>query len=161
MASVQELEKKVNPSHVAPEVLFEEAKDPDRARQLVIMALESEMEMIRKNRASLFRWASGGAVLAVLLAILRTRLTGDTPRLLVMAAVVVLVLMIMSLLAQIRRFRSVLTDEQDTLDQIRAGKIDPADFLDQFRRHKKQELEALDLGEAYEAYRDLVTKEDK
>lgn len=155
MADMNELKKKVNPSDVTPEVLFEETEDPARAKELMEGALSAEMDTVRKSRKSLMRYAAGGVILELVLAAVRTRVQGDTLKVLLLGAIIILALMLISLMREARRFESVLADEENTLKEIRSGGIDALDFLTKFRVHKKEEMEEKGMKEDFEAYRRL------
>lgn len=155
MADMNELKKKVNPSDVAPEVLFEKTEDPARARELMVGALCAEMDTVRKNKKSLMRYAAGGVILELALAAVRTRLQGDTLKVLVLGAIIILALILISLMRETRHFDSVLADEENTLKEIKSGGIDALDFLTKFRAHKEEEMEGKGLKEDYGAYRRL------
>jgi len=153
MADVNELKKKVNPSDVAPEVLFAETEDPVRAKELMEKALTAEMDTVRRKKKSLMRYAAGGVILELLLAALRTRAGGDTLKVLLLGAIILLAFVLISMMRETRRFDSVLADEENTLKEIRSGGIDALEFLTGFRSHKKQEMEEKGLTDDYEAYR--------
>lgn len=153
MADMNELKKKVNPSDVAPEVLFEETEDPARAKELMEGALSAEMDTVRKSRKSLMRYAAGGVILELVLAAVRTRVQGDTLKVLLLGVIIILALMLISLMREARRFESVLADEENTLKEIRSGGIDALDFLTKFRAHKEEEMKEKGMKEDFEAYR--------
>ena len=155
MADMNELKKKVNPSDVAPEVLFEETEDPVRAKELMEGALSAEMDTVRKSRKSLMRYAAGGVILELVLAAVRTRVQGDTLKVLLLGVIIILALMLISLMREARRFESILSDEENTLKEIRSGGIDALDFLTKFRAHKKEEMEVKGMKDDFEAYRRL------
>lgn len=155
MADMNELKKKVNPSDVAPEVLFEETEDPARAKELMEGALSAEMDTVRKGRKSLMRYAAGGVILELVLAAVRTKVQGDTLKVLLLGAIIILALMLISLMRETRRFESVLSDEENTLKEIRSGGIDALDFLGKFRAHKEEEMKEKGMKEDFEAYRRL------
>lgn len=155
MADMNELKKKVNPSDVAPEVLFEETEDPARAKELMEGALSAEMDTVRKSRKSLMRYAAGGVILELVLAAVRTKVQGDTLKVLLLGAIIILALMLISLMRETRRFESVLSDEENTLKEIRSGGIDALDFLGKFRAHKEEEMKEKGMKEDFEAYRRL------
>lgn len=155
MADLMELKKKVNPSDVAPEVLFEETEDPARAKELMEKALTAEMDTVSKNKKSLMRYAAGGVILELGLTALRTRLQGDTLKVLLLGAIILLAFVLISMMRETRRFDSVLADEENTLAGIRSGSVDALDFLLKFRSHKEEEMEGKGLKEDYGAYREL------
>lgn len=155
MADMNELKKKVNPSDVAPEVLFEETEDPARAKELMEGALSAEMDTVRKSRKSLMRYAAGGVILELVLAAVRTRVQGDTLKVLLLGAIIILAFVLLTLMRETRRFESILSDEENTLKEIRSGGIDALDFLGKFRVHKKEEMEEKGMKEDFEAYRRL------
>ena len=153
MADMNELKKKVNPSDVAPEVLFEETEDPARAKELMEGALSAEMDTVRKQKKSLMRLAGAGVILELALTALRTRVSADTLKVLLLGAIIILALVLISLMRETRRFESVLSDEENTLTGIRSGRIDALEFLSSFRAHKEEEMEGKGFREDYEAYR--------
>ena len=155
MADFNELRKKVNPSDVAPEVLFEETEDPARAKELMDGALRAEMDTVRKTKKNLYRYAGGGVVLELALTAVRTRLQGDTLKVLLLGAIILLALILISLMREARRFDSVIADEENTLKGIRSGGIDAMDFLTKFRAHKEEEMAGKGMKEDFEAYRKL------
>lgn len=158
MGDLMELKKKVNPSDVAPEVLFEETEDPARARELMEKALTAEMDTVRKNKKSLMRYAAGGVILELGMTALRTRIQGDTVKVLLLGAIILLALVLISMMRETRRFDSVLADEENTLAGIRSGSVDALDFLLKFRAHREEEMEGKGLKEDYAAYRELWEK---
>ena len=155
MADMNELKKKVNPSDVAPEVLFEETEDPVRAKELMEGALSAEMDTVRKSRKSLMRYAAGGVILELVLAAVRTRVQGDTLKVLLLGVIIILAFVLLTLMRETRRFESILSDEENTLKEIRSGGIDALDFLTKFRAHKEAEMEEKGMKEDFEAYRRL------
>ena len=80
---------------------------------------------------------------------------GDTLKVLLLGAIIILALMLISLMRETRRFESILSDEENTLKEIRSGGIDALDFLGKFRAHKKEEMEVKGMKEDFEAYRRL------
>lgn len=161
MADMRELAKKVNPAGVDPRVLFMQAETGEQAKDLVESALQAEMETVRKNRSSLYRFSSLGILAIILLVFLRGRTEQETVKLILFAGIAFLILTLLPMMTQIRRFKNVLEDEEHTLGQIREGKIDAADFLEKFRAHKEEDLSARGLKEEYETYRNLWEESEK
>ena len=153
MTEWKELEKKVNPSGVDPRVLFMEIDNADQAKEMVESAVQAEMKEVKRTRSSLYNWSMLGIIGVLVLVFVRARIEQETVRLLLFGAAAVLIVTLLPMMTQIRRFKAVLEDEEDTLRQIREGKIDPSDFLLKFRAHKEEALAARGLQEEYAAYR--------
>ena len=157
--SREELEQKINPSKANPDVFFKEVANEAEALELVDKALEAEIGMVRESRKKFMNVIIGIAVAATGLVVLRYRTGEGILKLVITILAAALVLIILNLFSQVRSYRRIIQDEEDTRRRLAEGSINAMDFLKQYRDFKLEGIQKAGLTEEFARYEEIYRQE--
>ena len=102
------------------------------------------LQMTKKpQQANLLRFRTGEGILKLVITILAAAL----------------VLIILNLFSQVRSYRRIIQDEEDTRRRLAEGSINAMDFLKQYRDFKLEGIQKAGLTEEFARYEEIYRQE--
>ena len=115
--------------------------------------------MVGESRKKFMNVIIGIAVAATGLVVLRSRTGEGILKLVITILAAALVLIILNLFSQVRSYRRIIQDEEDTRRRLAEGSINAMDFLKQYRDYKLEGIQKAGLTEEFARYEEIYRQE--